>query len=377
VEARQDSQRLIEAGLLLAAEGADLRGVLDRFVTLAMEITSARYGAIGVFDEQGAIEEFITRGVTDEQRAAIGPPPTGKGVLGALIREGHALRLTDLSADHRSVGFPPNHPPMRSFLGAPVVAHGRVFGRIYLTEKQGAEGFTEEDERAAVVLAAQAGTAIQNARLYEEAEQAHREVERLRVVEERERIAKELHDGVIQSLFAVGMGLQGAGAMAVEPEVARRIEGAVDEIDRAIRDLRNYIFGLRPGVLADRQLDQALGLLADEFGASSGVVTVVDVDPEIASELATRSTDVVQLAREALSNVARHARAATCRVSLLRHGDGAVLIVDDDGIGFDPDASPAGMGLVNLRERAASLGGALEIESAAEHGTIVRVTIPR
>ncbi|HET9672498.1 MAG TPA: GAF domain-containing sensor histidine kinase [Actinomycetota bacterium] len=370
------SRRLIESGLLLAADGVSLDGVLDRVVELAMDVTQARYGALGILTDDGTIERFLTRGVTDEERAAIGDPPTGRGLLGILIREGHALRLADIGRDPRSVGFPPNHPPMRSFLGAPVVAHGRVFGRIYLTEKHGGRGFTEDDERAVVVLAAQAGTAIENARLHEETERQHREIERLRVSEERERIAKELHDGVIQSLFAVGMGLQGAGAIAHEPEVVRRIEGAVDEIDRAIRDLRNYIFGLRPGVLADRQLDTALAELAQEFQERSDVVTVVDVDGTIAAELAGHATDVVQLTRELLSNVARHAKAATCRVSLSPDEAGALLVVDDDGAGFDPEDVTDGMGLANVRARAGSLGGTLEIVSAAGSGTTVRVTIP-
>ena len=361
---------------MLAAEVLSLDGVLHRVLDLAMELTGARYGAIGVLDEGGGIEEFLTHGVTDEQRAAIGDPPTGKGILGVLIQEGHTLRLREISGDPRSVGFPPNHPPMRSFLGAPVIAHGQVFGRIYLTEKQGATEFLEEDERTLRVLAAQAGTAIENARLYEETERQHREIERLQIVEERERIAKELHDGVIQSLFAVGMGLQGAGAVAADPEVARRIEGAVDEIDRAIRDLRNYIFGLRPGILADRQLDQALRELTEEFGARSQILAVVEIDEEVAAELAPRASDVIQLTREALSNVARHAEATSCRVALRRHPTGAVLVIDDDGIGFDQSASPAGMGLRNLGDRAEALGGALAIESTDGQGTTVSIMLP-
>jgi signal transduction histidine kinase len=370
------SGRLIEAGLLLASDLLSLEGVLHRVVDLAMEITGARYGALGVLGEDGAIEEFITHGVTDEQRAAIGDPPTGKGILGILIREGHALRVPVISEDPRSVGFPPNHPPMRSFLGAPVIARGKVFGRIYLTEKQGAAEFDEEDERAVRVLAAQAGTAIVNARLYVETERQHREIERLQILEERERIAKELHDGVIQSLFAVGMGLQGAGAVASDPEVARRIEGAVDEIDRAIRDLRNYIFGLRPGILADRQLAQALRELTDEFGSSSGILVVAEIDEGVAAELAPRASDVIQLAREALSNVSRHSAATSCRMALRRHPRGAVLVVDDDGSGFDLSSAPRGMGLRNLDERAEALGGGLEIESATGQGTTVTVTLP-
>jgi signal transduction histidine kinase len=370
------SAALIEAGLTLASEMLPLDGILHRVLDLAIEITGARYGAIGVLDEQGAIEEFITHGVTEEERAAIGDPPTGKGILGVLIDEGHTLRLPVISAHPRSVGFPPNHPPMRSFLGAPVIAHDQVFGRIYLTEKWGAPEFVEEDERAIRVLAAQAGTAIENARLREETERQHREIERLQILDERERIAKELHDGVIQSLFAVGMGLQGAGAVASDPEVARRIEGAVDEIDRAIRDLRNYIFGLRPGILADRQLDQAIRELTDEFGSKAEILTVAEIDPTVAAELAPRASDVIQLAREALSNVARHAAATSCRVTLRRHPGGAMLVIDDDGEGFDPLAPPKGMGLRNLSERARALGGAVEIESHAGQGTTVSVSLP-
>jgi signal transduction histidine kinase len=196
------------------------------------------------------------------------------------------------------------------------------------------------------------------------------------VLEERERIAKELHDGVIQSLFAVGMGLQGTAALARDAEVAHQIEGAVEEVDRSIRDLRNYIFGLRPGILADRQLDQALQLLGEEFEAKSGVVTVVDVREDVASELASRAADVVQFVREALSNVRRHASATTCRVTLRRKGDGAELEIDDDGSGFDTQAPRTGMGLSNLAERVEALGGSLVIVSVLGEGTTVRAQLP-
>jgi signal transduction histidine kinase len=368
---------LIEAGMILASE-LSLDAVLQRIVELAVEITDAHYGALGVLTPDGrAIEEFITVGVTLEERAAIGDPPVGHGVLGLLIEEVGPLRLPDIGADPRSVGFPPNHPPMRSFLGAPVVARGRVFGNIYLTEKRGAPEFTEEDEAALIVLATQAGVAVENARLYEETQRQHRELERLSVLEDRERIAKELHDGVIQSLFAVGMGLQGTAALAQDEEIGRRVDDAVTEIDRSIRDLRNYIFGLRPGILADRQLDQALRELGAEFEARTGVVTVVDIDDRLAAELASRAGDLVQLTREALSNVGRHAKATTCRVSLRRSEGGlAVLEVDDDGTGFDPEVSPAGMGLANMRDRIAALGGDLSIDSTGGEGTTVRLTLP-
>jgi len=359
--------RLIEAGMILASE-LSLDAVLQRIIELAVEITDARYGALGVIGRDGDLLEFITTGITPKEREAIGAPPHGRGILGALIEEGKPLRLPDISADPRSVGFPANHPRMKSFLGAPIVVRGAVFGDIYLTEKQGAPEFDERDERDVSVLAAQAGVAIENARLYNE-------IHRLAVLEDRERIAKELHDGVIQALFAVGMGLQGAALMSGEEELATRIEGAVADIDRVIRDLRNYIFGLRPGILADRQLDEALRHLGEEFQQKTGVITVVDVDPTVASELTPAATDILQLTREALSNVGRHAQAATCRVSLYRSDDRLMLEVDDDGQGFDPDTSRRGDGLMNLEERVRTLGGTFSIESAPDKGTSIKVAL--
>jgi signal transduction histidine kinase len=333
-----------------------------------VEITDARYGALGVIGPGGDLQEFITTGITPEEREAIGAPPHGRGILGALIEEGKPLRLPDISADPRSVGFPPNHPKMASFLGAPILVRGEVFGDIYLTEKKGAPEFAERDERDVLVLAAQAGIAIENARLYQE-------VNRLAVLEDRERIARELHDGVIQALFAVGMGLQGTALMSGDEELAQRLEGAVAEIDRVIRDLRNYIFGLRPGILADRQLDEALRHLGEEFQQKTGVVTVVDVDPAVASELTAMAADVLQLAREGLSNVGRHAEASTCRVSLYRRNHQAVLEVDDDGRGFDPETNRRGDGLANVESRARALGGNVSIESAPGKGSTVRVAL--
>jgi signal transduction histidine kinase len=369
-------RRLIEAGMVLASE-LSLDAVLLRIVELAVDLTGARYGALGVLTPDGrSIQDFITVGITPEERAALGDPPVGHGLLGALTRSPHPIRIPDIGADPRSVGFPPNHPPMTSLLGARIIGRGTVFGNLYLTDKRAAEMFDEEDERVLVVLATQAAIAVENARLYNETERKGRELQRLQVLEERERIGKELHDGVIQSLFAVGMNLQGLATSSGDTETAGRLEAAVEDVDRAIRDLRNYIFGLRPGILADRQLDQALKEMASDFGSRTGIVTVADVDNEAASILASRAGDVVQLAREALSNVSRHGDAATCRVSLRRGDDGLVLEIDDDGRGFDVETTTWGMGLHNLRERVESLGGVLVVESTPGEGTTVRATLP-
>jgi signal transduction histidine kinase len=367
---------LIEAGLTLSAE-LDLDTVLRRIVELACDITGATYGALGVLGEDRRIETFITTGISPEARAAIGDPPTGNGILGVLIEEARPIRLPDLTKDPRSIGFPPNHPPMRSFLGAPVRALGRVFGNIYLTDTRNGDAFTADDEAALVVLATQAGVAVENARLWRDIERAQQEIRRLEVLDERERIAKELHDGVVQSLFAVGMGLQGAAALTQDPAIATRLENAVEDVDRVIRDIRNYIFGLRPGILADRHLDEAIRELAGEVSERTGVLTVVDVDEDVAAELASRAGDVIQLVRESLSNVGKHAEATTVGVRLRRAPDGGTeLEVDDDGHGFDVDAPRDGMGLANLQRRVEAMGGTLTIVSDRSTGTTVTARWP-
>lgn len=371
--------RLIDAGMSLASE-LSLPAVLQRIVDLAAELTGARYGALGVLEE-GLLTEFHTTGITAEQRSAIGALPVGHGLLGEIIQQPYPLRIPEIAEHPHSSGFPPNHPPMHSFLGAPVTARGEVFGNIYLTDKKGASAFTDEDERTVVVLAVQAGIAIDNARLYEEATHARGELERLAVMEDRERIARDLHDGAIQSLFAVGMGLQGAAQLSGEAGTQERLELAVGEIDRVIRDLRNYIFGLRPGILADRQLAQALQDLTKDFQAKSGVTTVTSINADVAAELASRAADIVHFTREALSNVGRHADATTCRVSLWRRGHEAVLEIDDDGSGFDQsalreDGTDGGSGLRNLADRAEGLGGRANVTAVLGEGTTVAVALP-
>ena len=369
------AERLIRSGLTLASD-LSLETVLQRIVDEAAELTDATYGALGVLGEDGAIAEFVTTGISAEQRAAIGDPPSGHGILGLLIRDPRPIRIPSLGDHELSYGFPPNHPEMTSFLGAPVSSRGTVFGNLYLTNKKGASEFDQQDEDALVVLAAQAGIAVENARLYAEARALKDEVQRLAVLEDRERIAKDLHDGVIQSLFAVGMGLQGASMASGDPQGAERIDGAVEEIDRVIRDLRNYIFGLRPGALADRTLDAALKELVVEFAERSGVVTVAEIDGAVAAGLSSIAGDVLQLAREALSNVGRHSQAATCRLSLARVDEGAVLEIDDDGKGFDPSSTPRGDGLTNLEQRTQAVGGRVVIDSSPDHGTTVKIELP-
>ncbi|TMD27389.1 MAG: sensor histidine kinase [Chloroflexi bacterium] len=234
---------------------------------------------------------------------------------------------------------------------------------------KGGNRFSMETRRLVDSLADAASVAL-------DYDRAQTELRRLGLLEERERIAKELHDGIIQSLFAVGMGLQGTALTAGKPETSARIERAVEQLDGVIRDLRNYIFGLRPGILADRQLDQALRSLGEEVESRSREKIDVQVDAALAATLSGRSADLVQLTREALSNVTRHAHATRATVRLERQGSRAVLIVEDDGVGFQPGKNSAGSGLRNMRERAAKLGGTLTVKSEAGKGTTLQVSFP-
>jgi signal transduction histidine kinase len=369
-DASRRRDALVQAGLVLASE-LSLPSILQRIVELACQVADARYGALGVLNPDGRmIQEFITHGVTQEERRAIGNIPVGRGILGALITDATPLRLTKIQDDPRSVGFPINHPPMTSFLGVPVKVRDRVYGNLYLTEKLGAVEFTDEDQETVVTLAAQAGLAIENARL-------HEDLRRLAVLEDRERIAQELHDGVIQSLFAVGMGLQAAGARAEDAETVRgRLDAAVNDVDRVIRDLRNYIFGLGGGP-ADRELSRALHGLADELRRGSDIAIRVEVDPAAAGALASRATDIVQFAREALTNAVRHSEAATVSLVISRDDGSFVLEIEDDGKGFDTKTTETGgRGLGNLRARAQALGAVLTLDSEPGRGTKVRLHVP-
>jgi transcriptional regulator with GAF, ATPase, and Fis domain len=196
-------RRLLDAVLTVGSD-LDLPSMLERIVQAAVDLVDARYGALGVLDDTGArLSQFITVGVDAETRAAIGHLPEGHGILGLLVVDAKPLRLPDLREHPDSYGFPPHHPPMRSFLGVPILVRDEVFGNLYLTDKTSAEAFTDVDEELVVGLAAAAGVAIENARL-------HARVQELALLEDRERIARDLHDSVIQRLFATGLSLQGA-----------------------------------------------------------------------------------------------------------------------------------------------------------------------
>ncbi|MEE1786705.1 GAF domain-containing protein [Streptomyces sp. SP17BM10] len=522
---------LLEAVLSVGRE-LDLTQVLRRIVEAAAVLVDARYAALGVIGTDGrTLSQFLTVGLTEEDIARIGPYPTGRGLLGELIHHPQSLRLEDLSAHPSSYGCPAHHPVMRTFLGVPVRVREEVFGNLYLTDKQGGEEFDAEDEAVISTLAVAAGVAIDNARLYEEAQrqqrwlgasgeitrallsggsrsevleliaqrareitgadladvsvpvagtdtvrvelalggdtdgraglvvplegslsgeacasgvpvttadlardprlsagprrfdglgpavavplgraegqidgvlmlareagaaeftdreigpllgfadqaalalelaERRRDAEQLAMLEDRDRIARDLHDLAIQRLFATGMTLQSAARFIDHTGASDRVLRAVGDLDETIKIIRSTIFGLRAReeatarglrARAVRAVEQAQAVLGFAPRLSMEGLLDTDVPPEVAEH-------VLAVLAEALSNAARHARAARVEVALQAAGGRVVLSVQDDGVGIPEQGRRSG--LRNLAERAENLGGSFELERPQEGGT--------
>ncbi|WP_117667005.1 GAF domain-containing protein [Micromonospora sp. MW-13] len=530
VTSRERLRALLDAVVGIGTD-LDLRSTLQRIVESACELVGARYGALGVIGPDRLLHDFIVHGIDDELHARIGDLPHGRGVLGLLIDDPHPVRMPDITKHPQSYGFPPHHPPMHSFLGVPVRIRDQVFGNLYLAEKQGAAEFTEDDEEIVVALAAAAGVAIENARLYalahrrerwlaaaaeitsvllgevrrtdaltlvarrarevaeaelamvllydEDADQFTVEVvdgadeqgrelvgavlpadetsfagavtrrrhelvenlaetapwpapvtagpavvsplaaadtlhgvlviaygpdrggatdddvallgsfagqaalamerargqeerELLVVLEDRERIARDLHDVVIQRLFATGLQLQ-SGAMNARPEVAKRINAAVDELDATIRDIRRTIFELRTPMSAAlrTEIREAVDVAAGSLGFRPTLELTGPIDSAVPEPI---RPDLTAVLREALSNAVRHAEASRVSVAVRVDGGWVTVTVTDDGRGCDPAAARGG--LVNLRERAERHAGDFEVRPATPHGTQLRWSVP-
>ena len=370
LEALDDATRAI-AGVL------DVERVLQLIVDRVRSLVGAEYAALGIV-HPGAeyLERFITSGLSRADRDAIGQLPRGHGILGLLIREGRPLRIPDIAVDARRSGFPPNHPPMHSFLGVPVSIRGRPMGNFYLTDKVHAAEFSEADQRLVEMFALHAGIAIDNARL-------HGQVQRLAVVAERARIGRDLHDGIIQAIYGVGLSLEDMPELIADDpeEAAARVDRAIESLNLVIRDIRNFIFGLRPELMETAGLVEGLAALVDESRINTMIDHELSTEGVDGMELAAdRRTQVFQIAREALSNIARHSGASRATVRLERDGDEVVLTVSDNGVGFEPGAARGSghRGLINIATRVDDLDGEMFLDSEIGAGSrlIVRVPIP-
>jgi signal transduction histidine kinase len=362
-------RRLMDAVLMIEAD-VELPVLLRHLVEEACSLVDARYGALGVLNEsRSGLEQFLTVGLSDAAEEAIGPRPTGRGVLGLVITEPAPLRLTDLSTHPDRYGFPANHPPMQSFLGVPVRVRHEVYGNLYLTDKVGTDDFSDQDEALAEALALAAGIAIENHRL-------HDRVRMLSVLDDRDRIARDLHDRVIQRVFAVGIALQGAVRLPERDQVVERVNKAVDDLDATVTEIRTAIFELGAQAIPDGLRHGVLELteeMASSLGARPKVIFNGPVDIMISQQVADHLLAVL---REALTNAGKHAQ-ATSYVVTISAGDDVSLEVRDNGIGIElPQDDDAGLGLANLRNRAQKLSGSFEIQAGQDGGTRLLWRVP-
>jgi two-component system, NarL family, sensor histidine kinase DevS len=365
-------KRVLDAMMAMSSD-LDLGSVLHRIVRAGCEIAEAQYGALGVIgssdDESLYLTEFIAEGLDDETRKIIGHLPRGKGILGLLIKHPEPIRLHDLTAHPQSYGFPEGHPLMRSFLGVPIRVRDQVFGNLYLTEKRGGGDFTVEDQDLVMALAGAAGVAIENARLQSK-------VKSMAVLEDRERIARDLHDSVIQRLFATGLALQGISRISEDVAIADRIQQSVDELDNTIRDIRGVIFALQSHERSPQSVRVNVLSLAAETTPTLGFEPRVHFEGPIDAAIEHDvSEHILTALREMLSNVAKHANATGAEIYLKVDNEIALTVIDN---GRGPGkARRGGHGLANLRTRSHNLGGEFELTSGKDGGSVAKWTIPR
>ena len=395
-------QALLDAVLVLSGEH-QLDTVLRRIAVGAATIVDAKYAAIGIYDETGAIESFIHYGMDDDTVARIGKRPEGSGLLGELIVASRPIRLDELGTDPRASGYPPNHPPMRTLLGVPIGRGGRRYGNLYVTEKADGEPFADEDEALVVAFAAFAVGAIESAHLVR-AERARAEaVAELAVARERAgfkremlaeilhaqeaeraRVSRDLHDDVGQALTSVLLGLRLLESCLAGDEVAlenarRRSDDVRSLVADALLRTRRLAFDLRPTVLDDVGLLPALERLAHDMTARGDTVVALAAHGFAEDRLPPEvETVVFRVVQEALTNVTRHAGAATASITVIV-ADGRVrALVEDDGSGFDTDAAPmrGNLGLRGMVERADLAGGTVKLSSTPGSGTTLVLEVP-
>jgi len=366
------SEALSDAVLAIAAEHA-VEPVLQKLVDAARELAGARYAAIGVPDGDGGFAQFITAGMSDELIASLGELPRTHGLLGAMLESDVAQRTSDIREDPRFRGWWPSaHPSMGSFLGVPIMAGGEVAGAFYLTDKEGAGSFSDADQALIETFAAHAALAIDNARLHERSRE-------LNIVEERNRLARELHDAVTQKLFGVVLAAESGaalldrdlGAAGAQLALVRELAG------EAMDELRSVIVHLRPPAIEAEGLAVALAKHVDVLRRAHRRSIELELELEGDGAVAARiETDVFRIAQEALHNALRHSGAERIALTLRCSGDGVELTVTDDGIGFEVGAARSRrLGLTTMAERARAIGGQLELRSAPGAGTTVRLVV--
>ena len=359
---------LIEATFLIESV-TDLNELAESIVKTAAELLGARYGALGVVSTDGiTLSRFVTYGVTPEQRDLIGDEPTGRGILGEIIQGGIGLRISDMSKHAGAAGFPPNHPVMTTFLGVPIrTSDGQIFGAIYLCDRLDESLFDEEDEDLLDAFGLATGYVIDQASLRARARD-------LVLSEERERLARDLHDSVVQRLFGIGLSLQVLRRSDLNDKDLERITAALKEIDATMLEVRTTIFEIENDHLRSAALKIRVNELANEVEQRLGVPVVLSISDGVEAKMDVFTSDqLISSLREILSNVVRHSQASQVAVSLSENKEFIVLEVKDDGVGFSAPNS-VGHGLRNLATRARQCGGTFSASSTPEAGTVITWT---
>jgi signal transduction histidine kinase len=366
--------RTISDAVLAVTADPRVERSLRHLVEAARTLAGARYAAIGIPDEESdGFAEFIYTGMTDELVERIGPLPRRHGLLAAMLSEPDPFRTPDIRKDPRFEWWPDAHPRMSSFLGVPIVYRGDVVGAFYLTDKIGAREFTAEDQEAIELLAAHAAVAIETTRLYGRSRQ-------LSIVEERNRLARELHDSVTQTLFSMSLRAEAALQMLeTDLQTAREEVAALRDLARqAVQEMRSLVFELRPPDLEAEGLAETLRKHIDVVRRVSHNDITLAADGYERQPVEVER-EVLRIAQEALNNAVKHAEASCVRVNLTTAGGALRLEVADDGGGFDPDdAQIRGkrLGITSMEERAEELGGELTIDSRPGQPTTVRLEVP-
>lgn len=369
----EDALKALHRATLAVAERGDLEDVLQHIVDVARELLGAEYGALGVPNDENLLDAFIYSGISAEDASRMPHLPEGLGLLGAIFQEQRTIRIDQISADERSIGFPENHPVMGSFLGVPVRSKGEIVGNLYLCNKVNDGTFTAADQELAEMFAAHAAVAIQNARLDEE-------IQRLAILDERTRIGMDLHDGIIQSIYAVGLRLENTRfSLEDDPQEALElIDQSIEGLNDSIRDIRNFILDLRPHQYAGDLL-AGITRLSQEFQANSMVEITVELPEDGLVNLPTKIGRTLFLTvQNSLANVARHAKASHTAVRLVRTPSQVILTIEDDGIGFEPNKkqTTVGHGLHNMQVRAEKLNGRFTVDTALGRGTRIELVLP-
>lgn len=370
-----DMLHALNEAVLAIAEGLSLPRTLQRIADTARVLAQCKYAALGVLAEDGSqLKQFITSGIEPPIARHIHHEPRGEGLLGDIFRGGTPIRVDRIQDDPRSAGFCANHPIMTTFLGVPITNRGKRIGNLYLCDRLDGKPFNGEDELLLTLLAGHAAIAIENAQL-------HNELQAAALRNERDRIGMELHDGVIQSIYAVGMKTEIIQSkLELTPQTTQQFALIQQDLNHIIDDIRAYIRNLITAHEEQSTLKTYIDNIILHFQQFSGVKVTLEIAEDLPMLTDFQRHNMLQIMREALANVARHAEAKHAKILVQTNARTVLFSIADDGKGFNPaetEARPSGsFGLTNIRQRVHRLNGELEIESSPQIGTTIWVKIP-